>query len=444
MKKNVLSIIYFFPPIAGSGVQRPLKFVKYMPQFGYEAVVETVKNGYCFAYDYNMLDEIPKSTKIYRSNSGETLWLRKVIEKVSSFKKNKKGSQDKEDTVKSQQSAPGLKARLFDFIDLHFFIPDSKIRWYSHAVKDVDRVLKNEKIDCIYSTSAPFTVHLIALHAKKKTNLPWIADFRDPWVGNAIMTKNHSERRKRKEAKLEREVITHADKVLMVTEPICERYRKRYPEFKDKFITITNGFDGADFKSIEPIKEDKFTICYTGLLSNGRTPETLFKAIDIMIDKNSKLKGKIKIKFIGYAAPEYIGLLSKYNCGECVENLTYMPHDECVKHLKGADVNLIILPDMESAKGDFTGKIFDYIGAERPVLGIMPSGGVASNLIIDKGMGYTYNHSEVDGVCEFLTYNYEKWEKGENVNTDAIRRCSEYDRINLTKSLTEAFDEITK
>jgi glycosyltransferase involved in cell wall biosynthesis len=447
MSKNVLSILYFFPPMGGSGVQRTLKFVRYMPELGYNPIVETIKEGHNFAYDETLLKEVPQSVKVYRSNAGETLWLRNIIEKLSSMRKPKVSPTNNNvkntNTVSaSAKSSPGLKERAFKFIEMNYLVPDSKIRWYKHAVKDVHSVLEKEHIDYIFSSSYPYTVHLIALEAKKKTNLPWVADFRDPWIGNTPMTTGHSEKRKKREEKLEAEVVAYADKVIMVTQPICENYKKRYPQYKDKFATITNGFDANDFKALDVVKEDKFTICYSGIVAKGQTPETLLKAIEKLLNEDEKYRKNMKVKFIGFILEEYINLIQCSMVNEIFQKIDYMPHSKCISHMKGADINLIILTDEDESRTVFSGKIFDYIGSERPILGIMPSNGVASNLIINKEIGYSYNHGDVDGVYNFIKRNYEKWENKEDINTHATERCAEYERKNLTKQLVNLFEQI--
>jgi glycosyltransferase involved in cell wall biosynthesis len=447
MSKNVLAVIYFFPPMGGSGVQRTLKFVRYMPELGYNPIVETIKEGHNFAHDETLLKEVPQGVKVYRSNSGETLWLRNIIEKLSAMRKPKAtivndSNTSRSDNAVTVKSSIGLKERVFKSIEMNLFVPDSKIRWYKHAIKDVYNILDKEDISYIFSSSYPYTVHLIALQAKKKTNLPWIADFRDPWIGNSPMTAGHSEKRKKKEEKLEAEVVAYADKVIMVTKPICENYKKRYPQYKDKFVTITNGFDANDFKGVQVVKEDKFTVCYSGIVAKGQKLETLLKAIEKLLNEDEKYIKNIKIKFIGFILEEYINQIKTSSVYKVFEKNDYMPHSKCISHMKGADINLIILSDEDESRAVFSGKIFDYIGSERPILGIMPSNGVASNLIIDKKIGCSYDHGDVEGVYNFIKNNYEKWENKEDTNTGAATRCSEFERKNLTKQLVNLFDKL--
>ena len=227
MKKNILYIAYFFPPLGGSGVQRTLKFIKYLPMYNKLPLVVTVEEGHNFAYDEEMIKEVPDEVKIYRSNSGESLWLRKQIEgfnkllisvkkKVNS--KNQKKIIANENIINKEKNTDGnmtIKDRIFQYLEYNYYVPDTKIRWYKNAINDiVNRVLKEEKVDLIFSTSYPYTDHLIGLEIKKRTNKPWVVDLRDPWVGNKFIYDRYDEKRKAKEIELEAEVIKYADKVI--------------------------------------------------------------------------------------------------------------------------------------------------------------------------------------------------------------------------------------
>ena len=280
MNKKILYIAYYFPPLAGSGVQRTLKFIKYLPMYNKLPIVVTVKEGHNFAYDENMIKEVPNSVKIYRSNSGETLWLRKQIEgfnkilvsikKKSTIRYKKQMNLEESVKVENKNSTSNMtiKDKIFKYLEYNYYVPDTKIRWYKNAVKDiVERVLKEEEIDLIFSTSAPYTDHLIALEIKKRTNKPWVVDLRDPWVGNKFIYERYNDKRKEKERKLEAEVIKYADKVINVTENITNDYIARYPQYKDKFITITNGFDISD-KVEENIECEKFIINYSCIVTD--------------------------------------------------------------------------------------------------------------------------------------------------------------------------------
>ena len=454
MNKNILYIAYYFPPLAGSGVQRTLKFIKYLPMYNKRPIVVTVKEGHNFAHDKELIKEVPDSVKIYRSNSGETLWLRKQIEGINKIlisikkyintKDNKKSDNERntKNEIKKLASNKTIKDKIFEYLEYNYYVPDTKIRWYKNAVKDiVDRVLKEEKIDLILSTSAPYTDHLIALEIKKRTNKPWVVDLRDPWVGNKFIYERYNEKRKEKEIKLEFEVIKYADKVINVTEEITNMYIARYPEFKEKFITITNGFDIAD-KIEENIESDKFIINYSGIVIEGQSPETFLKAIEELVLKNSEFKKDLLLNFTGNIIDKYHYLFENDTIKNNIKINGYAPHNVVLKEMKKASINLLILPNTEESKGIYTGKIFDYILSEKPILGIMPLGGVASELINSKKIGVAVENSDLDGIRNFIEKIYLEWKEKNNLNTSAITICSEFDRRSLAKNLSDLFDEL--
>ena len=446
MQKKVLFIAYHFPPIGGSGVQRSLKFVKYMPQLNWTPLVCTVEKGHNFAYDKTLLEEIPTGAIVYRSNSGETLFLREMIENInrglSLFRKeNVYTTNNNNNNILSTNKA-SIKDKIFRYLEYNYFIPDTKIRWYKHAVKDIKkRILKNNNIDIIYSTSSPYTDHLIALEIKKQTNKPWIADFRDPWVGNVFISNNYSEKRIKKEALMERAVIENADKIIMVTDRITQSYKARYPEYLDKFITITNGFDSEDKVDIKVSKE-KFIINYSGILTENQSPETLLSALEKLCEDVEGFKENLQVNFTGLVIPEYEALLNKSIIRENILISKYIPHKDIIIKMSEASINLVILADKEESKGVFTGKIFDYILANRPILGIMPVEGEASNLINNKKMGLAINHGEDKEVYNFIKKIYIKWVENEVLELNMMNECREFDRKYLTKELVSIMNEL--
>ena len=446
MKKNVLFIAYYFPPIGGSGVQRSIKHVKYLPMYGYEPVVVTVKNGHNFAYDFGMLKEIPEGVSVYRSNSGEKLWLRNIIENVNKVISKFRNSNSSENNSVSEEtntvSKESLKDRIFRYLEYNYYVPDTKVRWYKHAVKDIkNRVLKEKDVDIIYSTSAPYTDHLIGLEIKKETNLPWIADFRDPWVDNRFIFDRYTEKRKAKERMMEREIVEKADIIIQVTEEIAQQYRERYPEYADKFVVITNGFDEEDAKGIKE-ENEKFTIRYTGILTEGFSIESLVKALESICNENNEFKENFKLEFTGFVSEDNREILVESQIKDKIIFNEYVPHNKAVELMKNANINLIILPDEENSKGIYTGKIFDYMLSEKPILAIMPTDGVAAVTITDNKIGKAYNHGDVDGIKKFILTIYDMFINKEDISTDAINKCEKFSRKNLAKQLAGYMDEI--
>lgn len=458
MNKNILYIAYYFPPLAGSGVQRTLKFIKYLPDYNKTPIVVTVEEGHNYAHDKELIKEVPDCVKVYRSNSGETLWLREKIETankyITNIKKrindnksikpydNKSEDDKKTSKVEKNIESMGLKDKVFRYLEYNYFVPDTKVRWYKNAVEDIfNRVLKEEEIDIIFSTSAPYTDHLIALDVKKRTNKPWVVDLRDPWVGNKFIYDRYNEKRKAKERELEAEVIKYADKVLNVTKDITDMYIERYPEYKDKFITITNGFDVSD-KVEDETPSEKFIINYSGIVADGQSPELFLKAVEELIKNNDDFKSDLLVKFTGTIVDKYSYLFENPVIKDNIEINGYASHNVVLKYMKEASINLVILPDTEESKGIYTGKIFDYILSEKPILGIMPLGGVASDLINSKGIGIAVDYNDFNGIKDFIEKTYLTWKNGGSLNNSAINKCIEFERRSLTKKLSDVFDEL--
>lgn len=458
MNKNILYIAYYFPPLAGSGVQRTLKFIKYLPDYNKTPIVVTVEEGHNYAHDKELINEVPDCVKVYRSNSGETLWLREKIETANKYITNIKKrindnksikaydnkSEDDKNTSKVDKNieSMSLKDKVFRYLEYNYFVPDTKVRWYKNAVEDIfNRVLKEEEIDIIFSTSAPYTDHLIALEVKKRTNKPWVVDLRDPWVGNKFIYDRYNEKRKAKERELEAEVIKYADKVLNVTKDITDMYIERYPEYKDKFITITNGFDVSD-KVEDETPSEKFIINYSGIVADGQSPELFLKAVEELIKNNDDFKSDLLVKFTGTIVDKYSYLFKNPVIKDNIEINGYASHNVVLKYMKEASINLVILPDTEESKGIYTGKIFDYILSEKPILGIMPLGGVASDLINSKGIGIAVDYNDFNGIKDFIEKTYLTWKNGGSLNNSAITKCIEFERRSLTKQLSDVFDEL--
>lgn len=473
---KILMIAYFFPPLGGSGVQRTLKFVKYLPEFSIQPVVSTVQSGHNFAYDESLLREVPESVRIYRSNSMETLWLRYLIEKFSRGKGKKAEKTKSQSQVQSQfqdqsQTQPqiqsgnqaqnqsqsqtitplnqsqtqtqaprkSMKQRIFNFIDDYLFVPDSKVRWLPFGFLSSLKVARQEKVSVLFSSSYPYTVHLIALLVQKFYRKPWIADFRDPWVGNKAMEKDIPYRHKT-DAWLERKVVRNASYVINVTPTITEMYKERYPEYAEKFVTITNGFDPADFTKVSPYSFPKFTLIHTGILSKDRSPAALIKGLELLLEERPELRDKIQVLFVGFIPDAFIQMFKQSALAEIFEVRPYVPHSVCLDYLAGAQLQLLIFDDSPETKAAYSGKVFDYIGTQKPILGILPEG-VAGDLIKEKGIGSVVRIGDAIGVKEAVAKHYDEWLNG-NGSLDSATRCAEFSRVNLAGQLASLIKEL--
>jgi len=446
--KKVLMIAYFFPPLGGSGVQRTLKFVKYLPHYGIQPIVSTVKSGHNFAYDQSLLKEIPHTVQIYRSSSLETLWLRGLIEKLARLKGSRVGAENSEKSVDveknvNEDQGKSAKQRIFDFIDRYFFIPDSKMRWLPFGFLKSLQVARREHVDYLFSTSYPYTTHLIALLVHKFYRKPWIADFRDPWVGNKAMQKQIPFRLKL-DAWLEGLVVQNAAHIVNVTPSLTEMYKKRYPEYSQKMITITNGFDPEDFTGICPVRQNKFTLIHTGIIAEAYDMETFVEGVDLFLKRRPEARADFQALFIGFVPPKYQDLL-KNKLLETVTIMDYMSHKEVLNYQAGA--HLLFLTFDQSVDIAYSGKIFDYIGIGKPILGLLPEG-VAAQLIRERKLGSVASLGNSFELADAVSKYFNVWREKEGQRTEnqkdlsaetqatATEKCADFNRVNLAGQLT--------
>lgn len=465
--KKALVIAYFFPPLGGSGVQRTLKFVKYLPMSGILPVVSTVSSGHNFAYDESLLEEIPPEVKVYRSSSLETLWLREALEKIASLRGSKKTEEESKADIKenskedasvivtmedtqapsassatpaspepSEPQQRSLKQRVFDFIDNYLFIPDSKVRWLPFGFLKSLQVARREQVDYIFSSSYPYTVHLIALLVHKFYRKPWIADFRDPWVGNKAMQKELPFR-KNLDAWLERKVVENASFLLNVTPALTEMYKNRYPEYAYKMITITNGFDPADFQEITEIPQEKFTLIHTGIIAENYDMETFTEGVERFLTRHPEARRNFQSLFIGYVPPHYEERM-KSRLQDTVVFKPYMRHKDVLNYLAGAQLQFMTFD--RSVDIAYSGKLFDYIGIGKPILGLLPEG-IAAKLIRERELGRVVPLEDPEGFAQAISVYYEAWlaQDSKGFETGSRERCSEFSRVNLAQQLAALF-----
>lgn len=417
---KVFMIAYQYPPMGGPGVQRTLKFTKYLRDFLWEPVVITGNNGGSIS-DESLLSDIPKDMKILRTKSYDFESLRGILK------------------------FPGkLLAR-------KVLIPDSAVVWYKRSLKKALEYLKGNKVDCIYSTSFPYSDHLMALKLKKAfPNIPWVADFRDEWMNNPYLLDNpYNSLRMSIEKRMEEDVIKNADRIITNTPVMMRNFIKTYNSYKNKFTCIPNGFDKEDFieykqKNIKD-KNDKLTFTYTGMLYGRRKPDLFLECIRELIDKGVIDEKKIEVKFIGKFLPGYFDRFrDEHKLQDIITVYDYMPHKECIKQLLQSDVLLLIEGAGPGGEAFYTGKLFEYLNAERPIVAIIPGKGVAADLINKSETGYVADCEDKDQILKLLTCVYKQWCDDNLVYNPDYSVINGFERRNLTEQLAKILNGITE
>ena len=424
--KKVLIITYYWPPSGGAGVQRVLKFAKYLPQFGWEPHILTVENGDAPIIDESLLEDIPKECKVYKTSA---------FEPYNIYKKFTGKTQDEKipyDVMLNKK--PSLKEKISLWIRLNLFVPDAKIAWIPSAVKKAVDIIKNENIDLIFSSSPPHTVQLIAKKAAKKTGLKWISDYRDPWME---MLHNQQNNRffltKLFDSHLEKKSLKTADRVITISKGIVEDFNKKV---NNNYHIIPNGYDEADFDYSIKSENEEFTISYTGVMSVTRIPEMFLKSLQKL---NKENQAKIKFQIAGKTCPEFESLIDKYELRECFNFLGYLSHKESTKVLMNSDLLLLVVDNIPNNKGFLTGKIFEYLGCKKNILAVGPVDGDAHQLIKDSNSGVFLDYNDEPGTYEALLSLYKDWK--ENKIRDDFE-TEKYSRRNLTKELVKVFEEV--
>lgn len=415
--KKVLIIAYYFPPMGLSGVQRTLKFTKYLPKYDWHPIVLTSSPRSFYAYDDAMLNELDnEKVIIYRTTKGSAAAKKEVINnyKISKFRSY---------TVQKIARA-GLQT---------IYQPDSKIRWKKPAIELGRQIISEHNIDVIYATAPPFTDFLIAHQLSKEFNIPFVVDYRDVWIDNPFhffatpFHKMYSE-------KLEKEILTYTKKAIVTNRGTKELLLKRYSFINhNDIVIIPHGYDEEDFNDYKNTKANKafFTITHSGLFQDNRSPKYFLKALSQFIKENPEASHKIKANFIGLMRPEHNKFIKKYDLSKNVEQFGYLSHNETTEHLMKSDVLWLMLNDTVRSPG----KLYEYFGAGKPILACLPEGHM-KKLALDSKAAICTNPKDVLAIKEAIKKFYSLWEKNLLPVPD-LEYTSTFSRYKLTASLSK-------
>jgi glycosyltransferase involved in cell wall biosynthesis len=411
---NVLVIAYYFPPFGLSGVQRTLKFVKYLPQFGWKPTVVTVGKAAYYAKDETLLKEIEHlGIDIIRTDS---------LDPNTVLKKNEVMKMPKERTRK-------FLSRLSDT----FFIPDNKRGWKRHALQAVSELLSKQKFDVVYATAPPYTSFLIATAIKAKFKVPVVIDYRDAWVDYPFKfypTPLH----KFLNVRLERKILRAADSIITASRKVKEMILRRYKFLTYNDITIiSQGFDPEDMKvedkALLPITE-KMRITYAGVFYENRTPEYMLEALALVYKNNPQIRGRIELCFVGAFRTEHIEMVNNLGIQNSVNIVGYLEHKEAVKYLLASDVLWVMMMDDDSSPG----KIFEYIGAQKKILATMPKGYMSQ--IIEEANGVRTDPKDIAQIAQAIVKLYDDFTKHQ-LRGARPEIIDKYNRIKLTSELAK-------
>jgi glycosyltransferase involved in cell wall biosynthesis len=422
---KALIITYYWPPSGGSGVQRWLKFVKYLRNFQIEPVIYTVKNPNYAIEDITLQYEVPENIELIC----QSIWEPNNL--FSLF-----GSKKKETSAGFLNPNPSFIGKLAQYIRANYFIPDARKYWIKPSVKYLTKYLKDNKIDIIITTGPPHSTHLIGLQLRKKLNIKWIADFRDPWTEidyfhQLPLTKRSIE----KHRQMEEEVLKNADTVLVVGKTMANSFKK----FTKNIDVITNGYDSFEMEK-EVRLDEKFSLVHIGMLNSDRNHKILWKVLQELCLENKEFAEDLQLKFIGKLAEDIMRDIEKYRLKDYTTFIDYLVHREVLQHQISAQVLLLSVNNVPSAKGIITGKIFEYLQANRPILAIGPTNGDLAEIINNTNSGIIIDFEDEIKLKEEILKLYANF-KNNSLNVDSIN-IEQYHRKELTKQLAKIIKEV--
>lgn len=434
-RKKVLILTYYWPPSGGSGVQRWLKFSKYLRDFGYEPVIYTAENPEYPAIDDSLFKDIPENLQVIKTR----VWEPYILYKWLTFQK-------KNYRVRAgflnQEKKKGVAEKIFVWIRGNFFIPDARKFWIKPSIRYLTSYLKNNPVDIMASTGPPHSMHLIGLGVSQRTKIPWIADFRDPWTKIEFYEDLMLSRRAdRKHHELELSVLKNATLVTVNSHDMKRSFNKIGIEH---IKVIPNGFDPDDFKinadSGEIKLDSKFSLTHIGTIVPSRNPETLWKVFAEILHENEKFANDLEIKLVGACDYSVFASIEENNLRQWVTSIDYLPHKEAIGLLNRSQVLLLLINNTPFAKGVQPGKLFEYMCAHRPILAIGPSDGETAYFLNETNTGHIVDFYDHTGLkAHILDYYQQYRQKKLNVQSCNVER---YSRKTLTGTMAELFNQI--
>lgn len=423
--KKVLIITYYWPPSGGSGVQRWLKFVKYLPDFGWHPYVFTPENPSFEIKDETLLKDVPPEAEVLHFPIWEPYALFNKIAGVKSGKENDN----------SAPKADSLFKKISIWIRGNFFIPDPRIFWIRPSVKFLDDFIREKKIRTIITTGPPHSVHLIGLGIKKKNpSVRWIADFRDPWSAWGFLdTINVGKLARMRHKFLEKSVLQTADKVITITPFYVKHFEKLSNR---KVLLFTNGFDEEDFRSMILKKVDRFVIRHAGIVNELCNPVPVMLSIKNWFLKNKLSEEKVQIDFVGSVNGTFKSFIKNDDVLRKLTTFTpAVSHTSVVEMYSRSAVLLLVLTGYKDGEGYMPGKLFEYMATSLPILAIGPVNGDAANLLTEARSGKMLSEEDETGIHAFLNKQFYDWSTGKQ--SPIKQDNAQYSRRMITKALTE-------
>lgn len=422
--KNVLFIVYYFPPMGGSGVQRPLKFVKYLKEYGWNPIVLTPEPGMYQIFDDTLLKEVEETeVEVHRVQGNTPFHLM--------------GS-----SANNTGLVTGKKATILRAISRLMFFPDNKKGWIKTGYKKGLELLKSKEIDLIFSTTPPFSNNILAHKLSEETGIPFVIDYRDLFEENQFENQS-SKRLLAKKRKLELSWLKAAKGISVLDEYSAETLQHKVDQ-ELPLKVIPHGYDPADFdkesKGTFEYKDGKLNILYSGLFYSKNQPDTFLKAVKLLFDRSEEARSLIHLHFQGGLDARIKDFIEQLELSDFVSDYGYVNHDVAVSNLKSADLLWMLENFSESLKQVKSGKLFEYIGSQKPILGLVHNG-ESQKIIEDYKAGFVVSPDNEETIANVIGTILDKWKAGmlKNVDEEIVQK---YNRKHITGKLADLFETV--
>jgi glycosyltransferase involved in cell wall biosynthesis len=419
--KKVLIITYYWPPAGGPGVQRWLKFVKYLPDFGIEPIVYCPDNpNYPFT-DTSLVSDINSDLTVLKTPISEPYKWAQL------FSKSKTANLSK--GLISNQKKQSILEKLLLFVRGNFFIPDARISWVRPSISFLSDYILTHQIDTIITTGPPHSLHLIGLQLKQKNSIKWVADFRDPWTQIGYHKKlKLSSFAQKKHKRLEAAVLQTADELLVTS----LKTKTLFSELTSTPISVlTNGFD-FEISSGTPL-DSKFTLSHIGSLFEGRNPSVLWKVLSGLIKESEDFAKTFQLNLIGSVSTEVLDTLCSYGLENYISNLGYVSHNDVLEYQRKTQLLLLIEEDSKETEYIIPGKLFEYMASKRPIIAIGPESSDVQAILNQTYSGTYFRYDEAVALRKLLLQHFEAY-KDQQLKVDS-KGLDAYSRKSLTQQL---------
>lgn len=429
--KRILIIVYYWPPTGGSGVQRWVKFAKHLRSFGWEPVIFTPDKPFVTERDESLLKDIPSDIEV----------IRHPVFEISKYFGGAPTA-----PTSSAQAKPSLfskfKKAVGNYVRGNYFIPDPRILWLNPSVKFLTKYLKQNPVDAIVSSGPPHSLHLIAKQLKEKTDTPWLADFRDPWLeilnfhgfstSPSVIAKHTA---------LFKSVISTANATIVAHPSVQQSFAK---QTKQPVHLITNGYDIADIQAATPAQVDssKFNMVFVGIFYGILNSTAFWQAVKELLDENEAFRKQLKLSFVGKAQQEVMNDLQKYQLLPYCEFTGYVNHNIAVGYEKAADVLLLFTPSQPEFRYVIPGKIFEYMAVQKPVLCIAETNNDSAQIIQQANAGSIVGPTDKGAIKAAVLNLYQVYQSG--ALSQASSGYEKYERKAQTEVLASILNQLKK